>query len=171
MDIVGIELNASGYYSGAEYSEILLLPKVAYGLIEEGVKELSFTVPGLDGKHSECDAFIEIVKYSEGCNIASRLEQDYESGRDYLKESIGDLLKQQGLDFEFEVGKVNSYLEGVKALLGRDSKFCFIELDGEWYFVPYPVSVEYELSKNFDLISEFRVGSPTQYLFDLLINK
>lgn len=111
MDLINICIYADGYYSDASYEENRTITKKSYNRLKDKINNLNITIGGLDGKHSEVLAEIDIQEFNEdfqfGLNNECRIDGEA------LYYPLKELFEEIGLDLDSEITEVNAYIDNL----------------------------------------------------------
>lgn len=116
MDIVELSCYGYGYYSGAKYEESIVISKNFYDKIKDKVKDETVYLGELDGKHSEVEAEIDIISYTEEEILKEIWDFDNNDG-ECLYDKIGDICQSLDLDLDEEIQRVENYIKSLDTLI------------------------------------------------------
>ena len=112
MELVNINLYAVAYYSEATYEDNIWIKKSSYEKLKDNFPTEIY-IGDLDGKYSEVKGNIEIQNDWHTDEEYAKSLSGHENDGNYLEESLFDLYKKNGLDWEAEQQEIKEYFDSI----------------------------------------------------------
>lgn len=114
MELVKISAGVCGYYSDATYEDNIFIAKETYEKVKEDVKKIEIYIYELDGKHSECEAEIDITEYTEEDLLTKKINDSCDGEKLYYE--LEEIFEKYNLDLSKEINIAEDYLKTLDRL-------------------------------------------------------
>lgn len=125
MEVVKINLYAEAYYSGAEYSEDVVISRNLYEKIKGELDEYDYgkhdddareiCVGELDGKHSETSGYAAIEEFSE--DEIQNANWELNNDGNCLYHTIKRICDEKNMDLDSDIKVVKEYLDNMDSMV------------------------------------------------------